>query len=86
MPKNKKANIDVRINGKNLDMKEWKKHEHCNGWCWHCHRGAGGVYGLGFIGAAIFYLQQSTSFWTGVLAILKAIAWPAFLVYHLLGL
>ena len=44
----------------------------------------GAIYGLGFIGAAIYYISQSTSFWMGVLGILKAIVWPAFLVYELL--
>jgi hypothetical protein len=54
----------------------------------HCHCGSKGcgVYFLGFIGSAVYYLQQSTTFWTGVVAILKAIVWPAFLVYKLLGL
>jgi hypothetical protein len=52
---------------------------HCN------HHGSDGLYFIGFIGAAVYYLQQSTSFWTGVLAILKALVWPAFLVYKLLG-
>lgn len=41
----------------------------------------GAVYGLGFIGAAIYYVSISTSFWMGVLGILKATVWPAFLVY-----
>ncbi len=40
------------------------------------------VYGLGFIGAAVYYIQMATSFWTGVIGILKAIFWPAFLVYE----
>ncbi|MBN1599166.1 MAG: hypothetical protein JW894_12805 [Bacteroidales bacterium] len=45
---------------------------------------AGAVYGLGLIGAAIFYISQATSFWVGVLGILKAIVWPAFLVFEAL--
>ena len=45
----------------------------------------GGIYGLGFIGAVIYYIQTATSFWGGVLGVLKAIVWPAFLVYKLLG-
>jgi len=47
---------------------------------------AGAVYGLGVIGAAVYYIQQATGFWMGVLGILKALVWPAFLVYKLLGL
>lgn len=43
----------------------------------------GGGYGLGFIGAVIYYLQNAHSFWVGVLGIVKALLWPAFLIYHL---
>lgn len=46
--------------------------------------GGGAIYGLGFIGAAIYYIQAATGFWMGVLGVLKAIVWPAFLVYELL--
>lgn len=45
----------------------------------------GGVYGLAFIGALVYFLQHAASFWNGVLGILKAIVWPALLIYHLLG-
>jgi hypothetical protein len=44
----------------------------------------GAVYGLGFIGAAIYYISISTGFWMGVLGFLKALVWPAFLVYEAL--
>ncbi len=43
---------------------------------------AGAVYGLGFIGAAIYFISTATGFWVGVLGFLKAIVWPVFLVYH----
>ena len=43
---------------------------------------AGAVYGLGFIGAAIYFIAHATSFWIGVLGFLKAIVWPVFLVYE----
>lgn len=47
--------------------------------------GSGGaVYGLGFIGAVVYYVSQATTFWGGVLGVLKAIVWPVFLVYGLL--
>ncbi len=42
------------------------------------------VYGLGFIGAAIYYISMATGFWMGALGLLKAIVWPAFLVYEAL--
>lgn len=46
--------------------------------------GGGAVYGLGFIGALIYYIQAADGFWEGVLGVLKAIVWPAFVVYDLL--
>ena len=50
-------------------------------------RGDGGgsaVYCLGFIGAAVYYISTATGFWNGVLGLLKAIVWPALLVYEVL--
>lgn len=44
----------------------------------------GSVYGLGFIGAAVYYISNATGFWMGVLGFLKAIVWPALLVYEAL--
>lgn len=49
-----------------------------------CGATGGAVYGLGFIGAAVYYIQASSSFWGGVLGFLKALVWPAFLVYEAL--
>jgi len=43
---------------------------------------AGAVYGLGFIGAAVWFISQATTFWLGILGFLKAIIWPALLVYE----
>jgi hypothetical protein len=42
------------------------------------------IYGLAFIGALIYYIVHATSFWMGVLGMLKAIVWPAMLVYKML--
>lgn len=44
----------------------------------------GALYGLGFLGAVIYYISHAPTFWVGVLGVLKAIVWPAFLVYELL--
>ena len=59
-----------------MAKKEWKRHG--------CSHGGGAAYGLGFVGAAIYYVSNATGFWMGVLGILKALVWPAFLVYELL--
>jgi len=42
----------------------------------------GAVYGLGLIGAAIYFIGHATGFWMGALGLLKAIIWPVFLVYE----
>lgn len=44
------------------------------------------VYGLGFIGALVYFISTATTFWIGVLGVLKAIVWPAFMVYELFKL
>jgi len=40
------------------------------------------VYGLGFIGALVWFWKQADGPDEHVLAVLKAIVWPAFLVYE----
>ena len=42
--------------------------------------GGNAVYGLGFIGAAIYFISSASGFWAGVVGFLKAIVWPVFLV------
>ena len=44
----------------------------------------GSAYFMAFIGAAVYYIQSATSFGMGVVGFLKAIVWPAFLVYNVL--
>lgn len=47
-----------------------------------CNATGGSFYGLGFIGAAIYFIGHAATFWAGVLGFLKAIIWPVFLVYE----
>lgn len=47
--------------------------------------GGGAVYGLGLIGALVYYIQHADSFLAGFIGILKAVVWPAMLVYRFLG-
>ncbi len=47
--------------------------------------GATGIWFLGFIGALVYYLHyHSGTFWLVVVAVIKALIWPAILVYYLL--
>lgn len=41
---------------------------------------------LAFIGAAIYFVQHSDGFGGFVLAILKALVWPAFLIHRVFEL
>ena len=44
----------------------------------------GGVYGMAFLGAVVYFIQHATTFWEGVLGFFKAVFWPAVLMYKLL--
>jgi hypothetical protein len=46
--------------------------------------GGGAVYGLGFIGALVYYEQQAGNVGQVIVALFRALVWPALLVYHLL--
>lgn len=46
--------------------------------------GGGAVYGLGFIGALVYFIQTATSFLDGLYGVFQALVWPAFLVHGLL--
>lgn len=51
---------------------------------WKGGSGAGGgAYFLAMLGAAVYYLQHAHGFWNAVLGLLKALVWPAFLIYQL---
>jgi len=64
-------------------MKKIKKK---NKVCMSHKNSSGGIYFLGFLGAAIYYISTATGFWMGVLGVLKAVVWPLFLVLKLLGM
>jgi hypothetical protein len=48
--------------------------------------GSGAIYGLGVIGALIYFLQHSTTFLTAIIGIIKAFFWPAIIVFKALEL
>jgi hypothetical protein len=68
---------------KKIDKIKSKVYGDCH--CGYGHHGSShAIYGLGFIGAAVYFIGQATTFWMGVLGILKAIVWPVFVVFGLL--
>lgn len=46
---------------------------------------ANAFYGLGFIGAVIYYISTATTLGAGLIGFLKAIVWPAFVVYEIMS-
>lgn len=72
--------------GKDFEKKIEKKFNNwdkCDSHKWHYNCGmGGGFYCLAVIGIAIYYIQQVSGFWPIILAILKAIVWPAILMYE----
>jgi hypothetical protein len=44
------------------------------------------IYGLGILGAAVYFVQHASGFWQGILGILKAVIWPAVVLYGVLDL
>lgn len=61
----------------------WHKNKQWKGGMKGGGGGGNAVYGLGFIGALIFYFHEAIGFGAYVTGFLKAIVWPAYLVYHL---
>lgn len=47
---------------------------------------SGAIYGLGMIGALVYFIQHSTSLWTGIIGVIEAVFWPAVVVYKVLEL
>ncbi len=58
---------------------EMKFNNMCNDSC-----KGGCFYFLGFIGAATYNISVAAGFWIGVWGVIKALVWPAFLVYGLM--
>lgn len=46
----------------------------------------GFAFFVAYIGAAIYFIQQSDGFWGVILGLLQAIVWPAYVLYHVLQL
>ena len=51
------------------------------GGCWPGSCGDA-VFGFGLIGSAVWFWQQADGFGEHVVGLLKALVWPAFLVYE----
>lgn len=74
-------------------MKNKKEQEKCEGEC--CNQSTiktdqnGALYGMGVVGALVYFYPQMVSLSTFFLSLIKSIFWPAILVFEamkLLGL
>lgn len=63
-----------------MEMEKHDKHEMNHG---GGGGGGGAVYGIGMIGAWVYYFQRATTNQDKVRAFLKGLVWPAFMVYEL---
>ena len=86
MAKAKSKDPEIRIKAKNIDgdkWKEWSKKMDSKGGNSN-HASGGALYFVGFIGALVYNMQAAVGFGAVVTGILKALVWPAYIVYKLL--
>jgi hypothetical protein len=48
------------------------------------HGPLGFVFFVAYIGALVYFVQQSSGFWGFIAAFFKALVWPAFVVHQVL--
>jgi hypothetical protein len=65
-------------------MGDFMARKRLRSWNWSCNSSTSGIYFLGFIGAVVYNLSVATGFWMVVWGCMKAIVWPAFLVFKLM--
>jgi hypothetical protein len=83
MPKTKSNDPSIEIKAKlrgSEGWKEWSKNKKVNS----SHGTSGALYFVGFIGALVYWMQAAVGFGAVVTGFLKAIFWPAYIVYKLL--
>ena len=72
---------ELRKNLSKKDMENLQKFKCAMKYHMHGHGCGGAIYGLGFIGALIYFVTTAPSIWVAILGVIKAVLWPAFLVY-----
>ena len=82
MAKSKDPEIEIkaRING----AEKWKKWRKTKSKSKSNGGGGGALYFVGFLGAVVYNIQAAVGFGAVVTGILKAMIWPAIVVYKLL--
>lgn len=49
-------------------------------------KGFGFTYFMAFIGTSVYYVQQSSGFWPGVVGVAKGFVWPAILMHKVFSM
>jgi hypothetical protein len=85
MASTKKSEPELKLNAKLSGVDDWKE------WCKEKsssssanHGTSGALYFVGFIGALVYWMQAAVGFGAVVTGFLKALVWPAYIVYKLL--
>ncbi len=79
--KDPKIEINAKIDGAD-EWKQWCKENGKKGSA--SHGTAGALYFVGFVGALVYWMQAAVGFGAVVTGFLKALVWPAYIVYKLL--
>lgn len=85
-PKSKSPELEIKAKLKDADgVKNWnwdsnKKTKKVDS----SHGSAGALYFVGFVGALVYWMQAAVGFGAVVTGVLKALTWPAYIVYKLL--
>ena len=84
MPATKKKDPELELNAKWSGpefWKDWGKDKKAKG---KDSSGGGMFYFVGFIGALVYWMQAAVGFGAVITGFLKALIWPAYVVYQLL--
>ncbi len=82
MAKSKDQEIEIKARIKGSE--KWKKWGKAQSRGSSGHGGGGALYFVGFLGAAVYNIQNAVGFVAVVTGVLKASIWPAIIVYKLL--
>lgn len=83
MAKQKSEDPQIEIKARVKGAKEWKEWSKKPGNKSN-HGTSGALYFVGFVGALVYWMQAAVGFGAVVTGFLKALVWPAYVVYKLL--
>lgn len=83
--KEKEPELEVHAKLKNAgNVKDWKKNFKSDKKSGSSEGGGSAIYFVGFVGALVYWMQAADGFGAVLTGILKALVWPAYVIYKLL--